>query len=127
MNTTLMMDLVAQEIENGTGISNLGGTSWELPIGNYLYPYHSYDTIIPQSVKDQVDNAEAAIGNGTIIVPETVTAQAPADPTDCPTVAAAAAIPGFPLMYIGLATITMLGVTVLLVNRSRRIANKHKS
>ena len=123
MNTTHLMDLVAQEILNGTGVSELGGTSWKLPIGNFLYPYHNYNDTIPQSVKDQVDNAKAGIANGTIIIPEIVTDNAPRDPdaTDAP------AIPGFPPLYIGLATITMLGVVLLLVNRSRRIVNKHKS
>ncbi|MHA2474939.1 MAG: BMP family lipoprotein [Promethearchaeota archaeon] len=128
MNTTLMMDLVAQEIENGTGISELGGTSWELPIGNYLYPYHHYDTIIPQAVKDQVDNAKAGIANGTIVVPRIWDDQStgPDEPTDCPT-EAVQPIPGFPPLYIGLATTTMLGVMVVLISRSRRIVNKHKS
>ncbi|KKK59698.1 hypothetical protein LCGC14_3031790, partial [marine sediment metagenome] len=122
MNTTHLMDLVAQEIENGTGVSELGGTSWKLPIGNFLYPYHNYNDTIPQSVKDQVDNAKAGIANGSIVIPEIVTDNAPVDPDYV-----APAIPGFPLLYIGLATTTMLGVMLLLVNRSRRIANKHKS
>jgi len=128
MNTTLMMDLVAWEVENGTGISVLGGTSWELPIGNYLHPYHSYDTIIPQSVKDQVDNAKAGIANGSITVPQIWddTSTGPDEPTDCPT-DAVPAIPGFPLMPLTLATTTMLGVMIILVNRSRKIVNKHKS
>ncbi|MHA2392758.1 MAG: hypothetical protein ACXAEX_12500, partial [Promethearchaeota archaeon] len=104
------------------------GTSWELPIGNYLYPYHHYDTIIPQSVKDQVDNAKAGIANGSIVVPRIWDDQStgPEEPTDCPTVAAQP-IPGFPLLYIGLATTTMLGVMLVLISRSRRIVNKHKS
>jgi len=123
MNTTLLMDLVAQEIINGTGVSDLGGTSWKLPIGNFLYPYHNYNDTIPQSVKDQVDDAKAGIADGSIVVPEIVTDNAPVDPD----YVAPAEIPGFPLMPLVLATTTMLGVMLLLVNRSRRIVNKHKS
>jgi len=125
MDTQLLMEIVAQRIENGTAMSVLGGTSWDIPIGNYLYPYHNYDDIIPQSVKDKVDDVKAGIANGSIVVPRTVEEAPPADPTDCPT-DGAPPIPGFPLLYLALAFATTLGVMLLLVNRSRRIANKHK-
>ncbi|KKM88534.1 hypothetical protein LCGC14_1257800 [marine sediment metagenome] len=127
MDTSGLMELVAQRIENGTAMSVLGGTSWDIPIGNYLYPYHSYNTTIPQSVKDAVDDAAADIADGTVVVPRTWddTSIGPDEPTDCPT-DAAAAIPGFPLLYLALAFATTLGVMVLLVNRSRRIGNKYK-
>ena len=123
MNTSLLMELVAQRIENGTSYF-FKYKSWDIPIGNYLFPYHSYDTIIPQSVKDQVDRAAAGIANGTIIVPRTWdnTTLGPEEPTDCPT-EAAQPIPGFPLLYIALTTTTMFSVVLLLVNRSRK---KHK-
>jgi len=129
MDTQLMMEIIAQRIENGTAMSVLGGTSWDIPIGNYLYPYHSYDSIIPQSVKDQVDDAKADIADGTIVVNRATFVEGetgPDEPTDCPG-GGTDAIPGFPLLYLALATTTMLGVMLLLVNRSRRIVNKHKS
>jgi len=127
MNTTLLMELVAQRIENGSSYFFMY-KSWDIPIGNYLYPYHSYDTIIPQSVKDQVDRAAAGIANGTIIVPRTWdnTSLGPEEPTDCPT-GGTPPIPGFPLLYIALTTTTMFSVILLLVNRSRKIAKKPKS
>jgi len=141
MDTQLLMELVAQRIENGTAMSVLGGTSWDIPIGNYLLPNHNWDNYIPQSVKDQVDDAKAGIANGSIVVPRTWYGEEvppPADPTDCPTDDEAdpitippapddALIPGFPLLPLALGTTTMLGVMLLLVNRSRRIGNKHKS
>ncbi|KKM62584.1 hypothetical protein LCGC14_1520220 [marine sediment metagenome] len=128
MNTSLLMEIVVQRIENGTA-GWFAYKSWDIPIGNYLFPYHDYDDRIPQSVKDQVDDAKAGIANGTIVVPRIVTANAPADPVtpDDPDADEGPAIPGFPLLYLGLTATTMLGVTLLLVNRSRRIANKQKS
>ncbi len=129
MDTELLMNITAQRIENGTAMDVLGGTSWDIPIGNYLFPYHSYDSIIPQSVKDQVDDAKADIADGTIVVNRATFVEGetgPDEPTDCPG-GGTDAIPGFPLLYLALATTTMLGVMVLLVNRSRRIGNKHKS
>jgi basic membrane lipoprotein Med (substrate-binding protein (PBP1-ABC) superfamily) len=69
MDTGLLMGIVGERVENGTAMSVLGGTSWKLPVGNYLYPYHSYDDKIPQSVKDSVDEAKAGIANGSITVP----------------------------------------------------------
>lgn len=80
MDTPLMMELVAQHVINGTFLEELGGTSWDLPIGNYLYPYHQFDSIIPQAVKDLIVSTAADIEAGTIIVPRTVTEDPPADP-----------------------------------------------
>ena len=82
MDTVLLMGLVAEYVENGTAMAELGGLSWQIPIGNYLYPYHHYDAIIPQSVKDLVDATKAGIANGSIYVPRTVTEEAPEDPVD---------------------------------------------
>jgi len=126
MNTQALFELVVQRAENGTAMSTFGYSSLDMMIGNYLHPYHEYNDTIPQSVKDTVDLVKAGIANGSILVPQLTSEFVPDDPTDCPT-AAAAAIPGFPLLYIGLATTTMLGVMMIVVNRSRRIANKHKS
>ncbi len=126
MNTSLLMDLVVEQIENGTAMQNLGGLSWELPIGNYLYPYHHYDSIIPQSVKDKVDLVKLQIANGTIVVPQISTDDPPADDPGCPSVPVSLdEIPGFDFMYLALAT--MLGVVVLLVNKKRIIVKKHNS
>ncbi len=143
MDTTLFMELVVQYVENGTAMSELGGTSWDIPIGNYLIPNPNWDDYIPQSVQDQVDDAKAGIADGSIVVPRTweytedpltqpddptdCTTDSEADPIDIPTSPDDEVIPGFPLLYLALATTTMLGVMLLLVNRSRRIGNKHKS
>ncbi len=127
MNTTLLMEIVAQRIENGTSYFFMY-KSWDIPIGNYLFPYHSYDTIIPQSVKNAVNDAMDDIADGTITVPRTWdnTSLGPEAPTDCPT-DVAPAIPGFPPLYIALTTTTMFSVILLFVNRSRKIAKKPKS
>ncbi|KKL88699.1 hypothetical protein LCGC14_1922080 [marine sediment metagenome] len=127
MDTQKLMELVVQYVENGTHMSDLANKTWDIPIGNYLHPYHNYDSIIPQSVKDKVDDVKAGIANGTIIVPRIDEPTAPADEPGCPNVSDEALIPGFPLFYLGLTVATMLGLMVLLVNRSRRNANKHKS
>ncbi|MFX1292982.1 MAG: BMP family ABC transporter substrate-binding protein [Promethearchaeota archaeon] len=127
MDTPRMMELVLQYVENGTAMSVLGGLSWDLPIGDFLYPYHYYNDTIPQSVKDYVDNVKAGIDNGSIVVPQISTENPPADPTDCPGVGGVGVIPGFPPLYLTLALATMLGVILLLVNRSRIIAKNYKS
>jgi basic membrane lipoprotein Med (substrate-binding protein (PBP1-ABC) superfamily) len=75
MNTSLMMELVVQYVENGTAMSELGGLSWELHIGDFLYPYHYYNDTIPQSVKDYVDNVKTGIDNGSIVVPQISTVE----------------------------------------------------
>ncbi len=80
MDTPLLMDIVAQRIENGTAKSVLGGTAWDIPIGNYLHPYHNYNSTIPQAVKDLVDATKIGIEDGSITVPLTVTDDPPADP-----------------------------------------------
>ncbi|MHA2313652.1 MAG: BMP family lipoprotein [Candidatus Thorarchaeota archaeon] len=80
MDTPYLMEMVAQHMINGTFLSDLGGTSWELPIGNYLYPFHQFEDIIPQSVKDLLAQVEQDIADGTIVVPRTVTEDPPADP-----------------------------------------------
>ncbi len=129
MNTSIVMDYVVSNLENGTPWNLYYASLNMTEVGGFLFPYHHYDTIIPQSVKDQVDNAAAAIANGTIVVPEKVWIEGnpgPEAPTDCPT-EPLAPIPGYPLFYIGIATTTMLGVMLVLINRKRRIVNKHKS
>jgi basic membrane protein A len=80
MDTPLMMELTAQHVENGTFLSDLGGTSWELPIGNYLYPFHQFEDVIPQAVKDLLDDVAQDIEDGVIVVPRTVEENPPADP-----------------------------------------------
>ena len=111
MDTGLLVNITADRIENGTAMDVLGGTSWEIPVGNYLYPYHSYDTIIPQSVKDNVTATKAAIDAGTIVVPRTVTAEPPADP-EIP------GIPGFNLSYLSFAA--LLGVMLMITKLRKR-------
>ena len=121
MNTSIVMDYVVSNLENGTPWNLYYASLNMTEVGGFLYPYHHYDTIIPQSVKDQVDNAKAGIANGTIVVPEIWYADAgPVNPTDCPTTGAPE-IPGYPLFYIGIITTTMLGVMFVLINRKRRI------
>ena len=126
MNTSIVMDYVVSNLENGTPWNLYYASLNMTEVGGFLFPYHHYDTIIPQSVKDAVNDAIDDIADGTIVVPRTYVEDStgPDDPTDCPT--EAAAIPGFPLLYLALALATTLGVMVLLVNRSRRIGNKYK-
>jgi basic membrane protein A len=121
MDTQLLMEIVAQRIENGTAIDVLGGTSWDIPIGNYLYPYHYYNDTIPQSVKDQVDNAKAGIANGTIIVPRTVEENPPADPTNCPGVTGDDAIPLETIIIISaIGGAVLIGVAAFVLIKKRR-------
>ena len=79
MDTQTLMEIVAQRVENGTTMSVLGGTSWDIPVGNFLYPYHEYDDIIPQAVKDSIDDTIVGIADGSIIIPRTVTDDPPED------------------------------------------------
>ncbi|KKN15988.1 hypothetical protein LCGC14_0980450 [marine sediment metagenome] len=127
MDTQALFELVVQRAENGTAMSTFGYSSLDMMIGNYLHPYHEYNDTIPQSVKDKVDLVKAGIANGSIVVPQLTSESVPDDPTGCDPIVTTPAIPGFPLLYIGLASTTMLGVMLLLINRSRRIVNKHKS
>lgn len=121
MNTSIVMDYVVGNLVNGTPWNLYYASLNMTEVGGFLYPYHYYDTIIPQSVKDQVDNAKAGIANGSIVVPEIWYNDAgPVNPTDCPTTGAPE-IPGYPLFYIGIVTTTMLGVMFVLINRKRRI------
>ena len=125
MNTSIVMDYVVSNIEDGTEYNLYYASLNMTEVGGFLFPYHHYDSIIPQSVKDQVDNAKAGIANGTIKVPEIWNDDAgPEAPTDCPTLPAPE-IPGFP--FLGIAFATMLGVVVLLVTKKRIITNRHKS
>jgi len=124
MNTQAFFEVIIKSAENGTAWDDFSYTSLDMMIGNYLHPYHNYNDTIPQSVKDQVDLVEAGIANGSIVVPQVATDDPPDDPTGCdPT--APPEIPGFPPLYIMLTTSIMLGVMLLLVNRSRKIANKN--
>ncbi|KKK88352.1 hypothetical protein LCGC14_2744040, partial [marine sediment metagenome] len=114
------MEIVAQRIENGTAKSVLGGTSWDLPIGNFLYPYHEYDDIIPQAVKDSVDQAKADIESGLIVVPRTVTDDPPADPdpTNLTTKDTNTGIPGFQFLDI-MALTTVIGIFIVMRRRRK--------
>ncbi|OLS16750.1 MAG: Purine-binding protein precursor [Candidatus Heimdallarchaeota archaeon LC_3] len=120
MDTPLLMEIVAQRIENGTAKSVLGGTSWDLPIGNFLYPYHEYDDIIPQAVKDSVDQAKADIESGLIVVPRTVTDDPPADPdpTNLTTKDTNTGIPGFQFLDI-MALTTVIGIFIVMRRRRK--------
>jgi basic membrane lipoprotein Med (substrate-binding protein (PBP1-ABC) superfamily) len=130
MDTYRLMGLVAEYVENGTAMAELGNSSWDLPIGNYLYPYHHYDDIIPQAVKDLVDETALGIANGSIYVPRIGEDDPPVDPvdpllntttptTDPPT--DEPTIPGFSNIA-PVSLITMLGVMVIVVKKSRRVA-----
>ena len=124
MNTSIVMDYVVSNLENGTPWNLYYASLNMTEVGGFLFPYHHYNDTIPQSVKDQVDNAKAGIANGTIVVPEIWYDDAgPVAPTGCPTTAPE--IPGFP--FLGIAFATMLGVVVLLVTKKRIIVNKHNS
>jgi basic membrane protein A len=110
MNISMMMDIIAQKVENGTAKDDLGGTSYELHIGDYLYPYHNYDAIIPQEVKDLVADTKIAIENGSIVVPRISEEYAPDDPEGEDT-------PGFLFMQLA---IGMIAITVVLRLRRKK-------
>lgn len=80
MDTPWLMEVVAQRLMNGTLFDELGGVSWEIPIGNYLYPFHQFDDVIPQALKDLLVQTALDIEDGTIVVPRTVTEDPPLDP-----------------------------------------------
>ena len=124
MNTQALFEVIIKSAENGTAWDDFSYTSLDMMIGNYLHPYHEYDDIIPQSVKDKVDLVEAGIANGSIVVPQITSVDVPEDPTGCDPIVTPE-IPGFPPLFIMLTTSTMLGVMLLLVNRKRKIANKN--
>lgn len=110
MDTARLMEIVAQRVENGTAMSVLGGTSWEIPIGDYLHPYHEYEDKIPDDVKDLVADVKIGIENGSIVVPRTVTDDPPEDPVDTD----ADDAPGF------LAITTMIAIPVIIRLRKKQ-------
>ncbi len=136
MDTPLLMDIVAKRIENDTAESVLGGKSWDIPIGNYLYPYHQFNDTIPQAVKDLVIDVKIAIENGTITVPRIEEDFPPEDPdandttttipattttTTIPdtTTTTGAVTPGFQLLEL-LTVATMIGIPIVMRRRRKR-------
>jgi len=81
MDTPLFMEIVVQHIINGTFTEELGGTAADISIGDYLYPFHRFENVVPQSVKDLLAETAEDIENGVIEVPRIVTAEPPPDPT----------------------------------------------
>lgn len=80
MDTPLFMEMVAQSVVNGTFKQKMGGTAVDVNLG-YLAPFHQFEGIVPQDVKDLLRKVEDDIKKGVIVVPRTVTPQAPPDPT----------------------------------------------
>jgi len=78
LNTTAFIQPVIQRIINGT-FSQIGGKVIDMNLGS-LAPYHSYATIIPQSVQALVNETQMGIDNGTIQVPFTYTTNPPSTP-----------------------------------------------
>ena len=80
MDTPMFMEIVVQAILDGTFDEELGGTSADINIGGFLYPFHQFEEEVPQSVKDLLGQTADDIENGAIVVPRTVTEEPPADP-----------------------------------------------
>jgi len=78
LNTTAFMQLVIQHIQNGTW-SQIGGKVIDMNLGS-LAPFHAFDTIIPQSVKELLNETSEGIDNGTISVPFIYTVNPPPTP-----------------------------------------------
>jgi len=78
LNMTAFIQPVIEHIINGTW-SQIGGTVQNLQLGS-LAPFHAYDAQIPTSVKTLLNQTAAGIANGSIKVPYTYTANAPATP-----------------------------------------------
>jgi len=78
LNTTAFMKLVMDHQTAGTW-SQIGGKVTDMNLGS-LAPYHSYDSIIPASVKKLVSDTARGIANGTIQVPFTYTQNPPSTP-----------------------------------------------
>lgn len=81
MDTPLFMETVIQHIMNGTFEEELGGTAADINIGDFLYPFHQFEDVVPQSLKDLLTQTASDIENGVIVVPRTVTDEPPPDPT----------------------------------------------
>ena len=80
MDTPLFMEMVVQRIMNETFEEELGGTAADVNIGGFLYPFHEFEDVVPQSVKDLLTQTADDIENGVIVVPRTVTDARPPDP-----------------------------------------------
>lgn len=79
MDTPAFMEMVVQRIENGTW-NEIAGTAVDVDI-SYLSPFHQFENLVPQAVKDLLATTEQDIKDGTITVPRTVTDSPPPDPT----------------------------------------------
>ncbi len=81
MDTPLFMEMVVQSVMNGTFEQIMGGEVLDVNIGGFLYPFHEFENVVPQSVKDLLKQTSDDINEGVIIVPRTVTETPPPDPT----------------------------------------------
>lgn len=73
------MDLVAREVMEGTFKKNIGGTIVDMELG-YLAPFHRFEDVVPQAVKDLLIETEEDIETGAIVVPRIYTEELPPDP-----------------------------------------------
>jgi basic membrane protein A and related proteins len=78
LNMTAFIQPVIEHIMNGTW-SQIGGTIENLNLGS-LGPFHAYDSLIPASVKQLLNQDAAGIVAGTIQVPFNNTSSPPATP-----------------------------------------------
>jgi len=78
LNMTAFIQPVIQHILNGTW-SQIGGQVENLNLGS-LGPFHSYDSIIPASMKTLLNETASGIADGTIQVPFNNTASPPTTP-----------------------------------------------
>ena len=78
LNTTAFIQMVVQHIIAGT-FSQIGGQIINMNLGS-LAPYHNYDSVIPTSVKELVNQTAVGIDNGSVQVPFTYTDNPPTTP-----------------------------------------------
>ena len=78
LNMTAFIQPVIEHILNGTW-SQIGGQVQNLNLGS-LGPFHTYDSIIPTSVKTLLNETAAGIANGSIHVPFNNTQSPPTTP-----------------------------------------------
>jgi basic membrane protein A len=82
MDTPGFMEMIVQSIMDGTFKDRFAGKIVDLDLSSPpLAPFHNYEQAVPQEVKDLLNQTDAAIKNGSIVVPRTVTEAPPRDPT----------------------------------------------
>jgi len=76
MDTPRFMDMIAQNITAGTFKQKMGGTIVDVDL-SYLAPFHNFENVVPQAVKDLLATTANNIKNGIIVVPRNATQPVP--------------------------------------------------